>query len=134
MNFKKHFKSMTVAMASFVLICSNFSMPAAAYQNTAKGTENDITVYGTGCTVVCFNCNGSFHTCDVSVDDFGKGKGDLIADCYCGMNSYKKTFYGTGTKTMMRRTSPLYGYWCVDFQDSKMSKKRTGVDVGWEFG
>lgn len=134
MNFKKHFKSMTVAMASFVLICSNFSMPAAAYKNTASGTENDITVYGTGCTVVCFNCNGSFYTCNVSVNDFGSGKGDLYADCYCGVTSYKKTFYGTGTKTMMYRTSSLQGYWSVDFQNSKPAKKRTGVDVGWNFG
>lgn len=127
-------KKRLITAISSILAISCLTTSVSAYSSASQGHEYDLTINGTGVTVVCFHCNGGFYTCDVGVTDFGSGSGNLNADCYSGIHSYTKTFYGANTETMMYLTSPISGYWNIDFQNSKMTKTRTGVDVKWEFG
>lgn len=122
--------------SAVVLSCSVLSFHASAYSNKSSGTEKSLNIYGTSSTIVCLNNKGSYYTCDVEVKEMGSGKGNITAYCQRGtVKTYSKTFKDKGTKTMFTSTDALSSKcWSIDLQNSKLSAKRTGAEVRWEFG
>lgn len=109
------------------------SMTASAISHSSSGSAYNQEFNGQWWTVAMTNCDMDYATPSVSIDDFGKGSGNIVFGAYCctpyGLTEYYNTFSKKGSKTWNISDS---GLWCVDGTNSRVTKKRTGVDVSWD--